>query len=381
MRRSSRSTFPLGDLIAVTVVLMVVAILTAVVFGFLMNRDVSSNGLPPEDTDKIETNDPTDPVKGTDPVTDLPQTDPATDPATEPPATTPVVTDPPETEPPATEPPATDPPETAPPAPVVSDELLNLTDFSFLGNLKREMFADAAKDGDGSWYQGQTTRNLTTGEVTHAWDRYKSTLDILDAYGGIYRKNTDQKVTYLTFDTGYDNGTLSKVLDVLKEKDVKAIFFCTGDFLNEKNAAIIRRITDEGHLLGNHSATHKNFLTLTDKQLVEEIRGFEEQLKGVLGSDYSRTAFLRAPNGAASERDLAIAQKMGYQTVFWSYTYKDYDVNNQRTPADALRILKSGLHDGCVYLLHTVSTTNAEILGDFIDYARAEGYEIRRIDQ
>ncbi len=386
MKRSSHSSLHVGDILAVTVVLVIVAALTALVFAFFLGRDTSSNGLPPDTGKDTEVVDPieTDPPQTDSPVTEAPETEAPDTEAPEsqrqPVTELPAVTDSPVTDPPATDPPETEGDDTPVIAPVeITDAMLNLTDFSFLGNLKRELFADATDDG--SWYNGKVVRDLTTGEVSHPWDRYKSTLDILDAHGGIYRKNADRKVIYLTFDTGYDNGNLVNVLNVLDEKGVDAIFFCTSDFASEENRVLLERMLDEGHLIGNHTDSHKNFLQLTDKQVAQEIKGFEVQLKTVLGDKYSRTAFLRAPYGAASERDLAIAQKMGYQTVFWSYTYKDYDVNNQYDTATALNLLKTGLHDGCVYLLHTVSTTNAKILGDFIDYARDQGYEIRRIDQ
>lgn len=258
--------------------------------------------------------------------------------------------------------------------------MLNVTDFSFLAGTSTDLFEDAT--GDGSWYQGKVRRDLTTGEVTYVWDRYKSTLDLLDKYGGIYRKNTDQKVVYLTFDVGYDNGNLAKILDVLKEKQVYGIFFCTGDvFERESNRELIRRIVDEGHLIGNHSYSHPNMITQTNEQMVSQLVTCENKLKEALGDRYTRMVYYRPPYGASCERDLALAQKMGYQTVFWSFTYKDYDTSAQPDPDTALTTLKTGLHDGCVYLLHTVSETNTKILGDFIDYVRGEGYEIRRIDQ
>ena len=252
-------------------------------------------------------------------------------------------------------------------------------DFSFLNDVSREPFEDCSA-GSFDWYPGAVKRDAN-GNVTYPWDRYPSTLNFLKLYGGIYRKNTDKKVCYLTFDCGYENGNTEKILDTLKAKNVQAIFFVTGGFVDEgsKTLPIMKRMLAEGHLIGSHTEHHKVMPTLSDTEFVEELNSVYRKLKNALGNDFTML-FYRPPQGASCPRDLALASYLGYYSVFWSFAYGDYEPSSQPDPGPSLQKMKDTLHPGCVYLLHAVSSTNATVLGDLIDYIRAEGYEIRRID-
>ena len=252
-------------------------------------------------------------------------------------------------------------------------------DLSFLNGISREHFEDCS-EGSFDWYPGAVKKDAS-GNITYPWDRYPSTLDYLRRYGGIYRKNADQKVCYLTFDCGYENGCTERILDTLKAKNAKAIFFVTGGYVDEKGTLpIMQRMLDEGHLIGSHTEHHYIMPTLSDADFMEELNSVYRKLKSKLGSDFT-LLFYRPPQGASTPRDLALASYMGYHTVFWSFAYGDYDRDNQPDPAASLQKMKDTLHPGCVYLLHAISTTNASVLGDLIDYIYAEGYEIRRIDR
>ena len=252
--------------------------------------------------------------------------------------------------------------------------LSDLSDIKAIGNA---LFSDNGEDTTGSWYPGKTERNLATGEVTYVWDRTKDTLAVLDKYDGIYRKNEDEKVVYLTFDCGYENGWTDPILDVLKEKNAPGLFFLTGHYV-ESAEAQIRRMLDEGHVLGNHTVNHINATKETEETFISEITGLEQMIKDRF-PDAPPTVYYRPGYGACNERTIAMADKMGLYTVLWSWAHYDYDEQNQPDPAAALEKAKKGLHNGAVYLFHTVGPTNAAILGDFIDYVRAEGYEIRPI--
>lgn len=263
--------------------------------------------------------------------------------------------------------------------------VVEVTDFSFLED-KTGRFSDIA-DSDiyDSWYPGSVTRDLTTGEVTYNWDRAEDTLAYLEKYGAIYRGDESSKVCYLTFDCGYEyrndqypDGVTSAILDVLKEKGVKGVFFVTGDYI-ESEWQTISRMLDEGHIVGTHTMNHKHPVELTPEEFVSEIMENEKLLKSKL-PDAPDMVFYRPPEGGANERTLALAQKMGLTTVFWSATQADYDTNNQPLPETALEKDERSLHNGCVYLLHAISTTNAQILGDLIDYIKGQGFEIRLME-
>ena len=264
------------------------------------------------------------------------------------------------------------------------------SDLSFLDGIQKGHFSDKNPDDPGGcWYPGRFVRNLTTGEVEVKWDRAADTLALIDKYGAIYRGDETKKYVYLTFDCGYEyvtdeypKGVTSDILDTLKEKGVKAAFFVTGDYLKGSNGEVdlVRRMLDEGHIVGTHTLSHYNMTTLTPEQFVEEIKANNDLFKSLF-PDAPDMTFYRPPEGGANEWTLALAQKMGLTTCFWSATEADYNTANQPDPAQTLSNDKTKLHNGGVYLLHAVSTTNAQILGDLIDYILAEGYEIRSLDE
>ncbi len=182
---------------------------------------------------------------------------------------------------------------------------------------------------------------------------------------------TKEKVLYLTFDCGYENGYTSKILDTLKEKKVNATFFCTLPQVKE-NPDLIKRMIDEGHIVGNHSVTHPSFAEISTEQITQEIKGMEEYLQN--NFNYSEPYF-RFPKGEYSEVALNQLNKLGYTCVFWSSAYADWDLNNQKGKEYAYEKVVSRLHPGSVILLHSVSPDNANALPEIIDEARRQGYE------
>lgn len=182
----------------------------------------------------------------------------------------------------------------------------------------------------------------------------------------------DGKKIILTFDQGYENGYTEPILDTLKEKDVKAVFFVTGDYA-ERNAELVKRMIDEGHIIGNHGMKHASLPNLSEADAEKEIMSLHSFVKDKYG--YEMTWF-RPPCGEYSERSAAICQKLGYKTLLWSFAYQDWDVNSQPDPASAYERVSSAAHGGAVYLLHSVSSTNAEILPRVIDSLREQGFEL-----
>lgn len=236
------------------------------------------------------------------------------------------------------------------------------------------LYGTAFDDQPDDWYCGKSTYDESTGEVNYVWDRSKSTIDTVEKYGAIYRGDTERKVCYFTFDCGYEFGPTPKILDTLKEKGVSGTFFLTGDYVEDEHD-LIKRMLDEGHIVGNHTVSHLHCNQLSGEEFIKELEDLEDMFYEQF-PDADPMIFFRPPYGNCNEYVLALTEKMGYHTVMWSYTYMDYDTDNQLSYADAMAKVKAGLHPGCVYLFHTESVTNAAILGDFIDWVRAEGYEI-----
>lgn len=186
---------------------------------------------------------------------------------------------------------------------------------------------------------------------------------------------SDEKTIYLTFDEGYENGYTSQILDVLKEKNVKAVFFITMDYA-KKEPELVKRMIEEGHIVGNHSVTHPSagVSSLSLEQQENEIMELHNYVKE--NFDYEMYLF-RCPAGIFSEQFLGVMDKLGYTGVFWSFAYHDWDPDNQMTYDEAIKKATECLHPGAIYLLHAVSSTNTAILGDFIDKAVAEGYTFK----
>ncbi|MCR4841897.1 MAG: polysaccharide deacetylase family protein [Eubacterium sp.] len=177
---------------------------------------------------------------------------------------------------------------------------------------------------------------------------------------------------YLTFDEGYENGYTPTILDTLKEKGATGVFFVTMDYV-KRNPDLVRRMIDEGHVVGNHTVHHPSeglqSLSVADQQA--ELNELHEYVKE--NFDYDMFVF-RYPTGKFSEQSLAVVNNCGYRSVFWSFAYVDWDTENQLDPSEALETLTNALHPGAIYLIHAVSETNSKILGDFIDNAYEKGF-------
>lgn len=184
------------------------------------------------------------------------------------------------------------------------------------------------------------------------------------------------KNIYLTFDEGYENGYTAKILDVLKEKGVKAVFFCTMPYIKQQ-PELVQRMIDEGHIVGSHSVTHpsEGMISLSIAEQKEEM----ETLQKYVADNFNgyQVQLFRYPAGIYSDQSLALMGSLGYTSVFWSFAYADWDVNNQPNEAEALKKCVDKLHPGAIYLLHAVSKTNTNILGDFIEQAREKGYTFK----
>ncbi len=188
----------------------------------------------------------------------------------------------------------------------------------------------------------------------------------------------EDKIIYLTFDEGYEYGCSPSILNTLKEKDVKAVFFVTEPYAKDQ-PDLVRRMIDEGHALGNHSVTHpsKGLPSLSLEKQENEVMENHRYIKDNFGYDMH---LFRYPAGKFSEQSLAIVHNCGYKSLFWSFAYLDYDVNNQPEKAASLQKMLDKLHPGAIYLLHAESETNTAVLGEFIDKARAAGYEFAVFD-
>ncbi len=188
-----------------------------------------------------------------------------------------------------------------------------------------------------------------------------------------------EKVIYLTFDAGYENGNIERILDILKEKNVHGAFFVLGHLI-KSNTELVKRMREEGHLVCNHTYSHKNMAKVTDSaEFINELNKLEELYSNEIGDTMQK--FYRPPEGCFSEDNLKILEANGYKTILWSFAYADWDNNKQMSPEKAMEKLINGTHNGEILLLHPTSKTNVEILGDFIDTLKEMGYRFGTLDE
>ena len=225
----------------------------------------------------------------------------------------------------------------------------------------------SAKTGELHWY--------CTRQKAHRQAIAAPELQFVESLGGYYidhahTEGDADKVVYLTFDAGYENGNVSRVLDTLRETETPAAFFVLKHLVKE-NAALLHRMQEEGHLICNHTARHKNLSHATAEEIAAEIRDLEQ---ACLEAGVQTAPYFRPPEGSFSAQMLRCVQDLGYKTVFWSFAYADWDNNKQPSSDHAMRCVMDNIHNGAVLLLHPTSATNAEILPRVIAALKEEGY-------
>ncbi len=240
--------------------------------------------------------------------------------------------------------------------------------YSFLTSAEN---ADMTPRG---WY---VVRNKTheipslDGEMAYITD-HKAYYADLDA-------KPEDKVIYLTFDAGYENGNVEKILDALKKHDAKGAFFILENLV-KTNTDLVIRMKNEGHLVCNHTAKHPDMTKKTDFASFErELKALEEVYAEYTGNEIDK--YFRPPEGKFNEQTLMFAENAGYKTVFWSCAYADWDNSAQKSGAYAINLLKANTHNGMILLLHPTSATNAEILDTMLTYWESEGFRFGTLDE
>ncbi len=201
----------------------------------------------------------------------------------------------------------------------------------------------------------------------------------LAKYDAAYLGDTNEKVIYLTFDAGYENGCTEKILDALKKHNAPAAFFLVGNYIKQ-NADLVRRMVAEGHTVGNHTMHHPDMSKISDSSAFEkELKGLEELYRDTVGQELPK--YYRPPQGIYSEKNLEMAKELGYKTVFWSLAYVDWNNDKQPTAEYAYSKLLPRTHDGAVVLLHSTSATNAAILDELLTKWEGMGYRFAPIPE
>lgn len=206
-----------------------------------------------------------------------------------------------------------------------------------------------------------------------------ASIDDLKQYNAYYASDTDQKIIYLTFDAGYENGNTPAILDALKKHQAPAVFFVVGNFIKD-NPDLIRRILAEGHIIGNHTMTHPDLPQISSMDAFQkELQDVEELYTSLTGEPM--TKFYRPPRGIYSTENLSMAKELGYSTFFWSLAYVDWIQDQQPSREEAFQKLLTRIHPGAIVLLHNTSSTNAEILDELLTKWKEMGYEFHSLKE
>lgn len=205
-----------------------------------------------------------------------------------------------------------------------------------------------------------------------------ASMEELARFDAYYAQNTTEKVLYLTFDAGFENGNTPIILDALKKHSAPATFFVVGTYI-ESNPDLIKRMEKEGHIVGNHTYHHPDMTKLSSLSAFEkELKDVENAYNNVTGKEM--TKFYRPPQGKYNENNLQMAKELGYHTFFWSLAYVDWQENNQPTKEEAFDKLLTRVHPGAIVLLHSTSKTNGEILDELLTKWEEMGYQFKSLD-
>ena len=204
-------------------------------------------------------------------------------------------------------------------------------------------------------------------------------LNELKTYGTYAMGDKNDKVIYLTFDFGYENGNVKKCLDALNKNNIKGAFFILDNVI-KTNPGLIKELIDTGHTVANHTMKHKNMCNIKDfNEYSKEIIGLETLYEESTGHKLAK--FYRPPKGEFTKQNLEYNQKLGYKTIFWSLAYKDWDENSQPDKSETINKILSRTHNGAVVLLHPTSSTNAAILDTLIQEWKKSGYKFGTLDE
>ncbi len=221
--------------------------------------------------------------------------------------------------------------------------------------------------------ENQTVNWYYVRNQDHKTPRINTDIDFSLADYDAYYIGSKDKVIFLTFDEGYENGYTAEILDILKGNQVPAAFFVTGPYVTG-NPELVKRMVDEGHIVGNHSQTHPSLPAKTSdpEAFQREITDVEKSFQDLTGKEMPK--FLRPPRGEYSEKSLQMTKELGYKTIFWSFAYQDWLVDQQPDPEASYQRIMQGTHNGQIMLLHAVSSTNTQILDRVIKDIQKEGY-------
>ena len=153
----------------------------------------------------------------------------------------------------------------------------------------------------------------------HLQPKVEPNMSFIEKYNGFYvdKKHGDstlEKRVYLTFDAGYENGNIEKILDVLKIKNVHGAFFILSNII-KTNTDLVKRMADEGHIVCNHTASHRDMTKINNiEEFASELKKLEDIYIEYTGRELAK--YYRPPEGKFNEQNLEFASSLDIKQYF-----------------------------------------------------------------
>lgn len=197
---------------------------------------------------------------------------------------------------------------------------------------------------------------------------------------GIYlrsfcRKRTREKVVALTFDDGPDPIQTPKVLQILKEQQATACFFCIGHKV-KGNEKLLQQMVVEGHLIGNHSFTHSGLFPLYGlSRMKKDLQTCQSELERVTSQPVT---LFRPPFGVTNPTIAKAVRQLGYTSIGWNIRTLD---TQQPSPDKVLDRIRKGIKPGSIILLHDRMPNSGQLVKQILDLLKEQGYTVVRLDE
>ena len=190
----------------------------------------------------------------------------------------------------------------------------------------------------------------------------------------IYCVQRDQKMLAISFDAAWGNEDTQALIDILARYNVKATFFCVGDWA-EKYPESVKALHDAGHEVMSHSNHHDHYNALTAQQIVEDVTASNRRIAAATGVT---PTLIRCPYGEYDDHVISAIRSMGMEPIQWdvdSLDWKDYDAGT------ICKRVRDKLAPGSIVLFHNAALHTPEALPSVLEYMIQEGYTVVPIGQ
>lgn len=191
----------------------------------------------------------------------------------------------------------------------------------------------------------------------------------------VYSVSHDEKLLALTIDAAWEDDKTDFILETLKTYDIKATFFLCG-FWVEDYPEMVKKISDDGHEIGNHSWTHPHMSKQSSGQIVDELKTLDDKLESITGK---RSTLFRAPYGEYNDTVITTVRNAGYEVIQWDIDTVDW--KPERSAETILNSVLPKLKNGSIILCHNNGYKIEQYLPTLIETALSQGYKFVTVSE